>query len=139
MVISGLTNSPEFGMIDSTSPILWGPTRNPWNVDYTPGGSSGGSGSAVAAGLCAVALGSDTMGSVRVPASYCGVVGFKAGFEVIPTAGSVALCGRLDHIGPLTRSIRDAQTVATIEYFLLSLPSNLLWPCRCRGRRGSDG
>jgi aspartyl-tRNA(Asn)/glutamyl-tRNA(Gln) amidotransferase subunit A len=85
----------------------FGDCRNPHRPTHTPGGSSGGSGAAVAAGLCAIALGTDTMGSVRIPASYCGVVGFKPSFEAIVTDGVMPLCRLLDHVGILARSVED--------------------------------
>src|SRR4051794_6197510 len=81
---------------------------NPHHVGFTPGGSSGGSGAAVGAGLCCAALGTDTGGSVRIPAAYCGVVGFKGSFGLASTRGVVPLSYRLDHIGPLTRTVGDA-------------------------------
>jgi aspartyl-tRNA(Asn)/glutamyl-tRNA(Gln) amidotransferase subunit A len=82
---------------------------NPHRIGHTPGGSSGGSGAAVAAGLCAAALGTDTGGSVRIPASYCGIVGFKPSYGAISTNGVTPLCWRLDHVGPLARSVADAR------------------------------
>jgi Asp-tRNA(Asn)/Glu-tRNA(Gln) amidotransferase A subunit family amidase len=85
-----------------------GRTTNPFRDGYTPGGSSGGSGAAVAAGLCAAALGTDTGGSVRIPAAYCGVVGLKPSFGLVSTRGVVPLSLRLDHVGPLTRTVADA-------------------------------
>lgn len=85
----------------------FGDCHNPLGVGWTPGGSSGGAGAAVAAGLCAVALGTDTMGSVRIPASYCGVVGFKPGTGEIATSGVVPLSRLLDHVGILARSVED--------------------------------
>ena len=91
-----------------------GACHNPHRPGFTPGGSSGGSGAAVAAGLCAAALGTDTMGSVRIPASYCGVVGLKPSWGAVSTRGSVALCRRLDHIGPLARSARDLRRLLPI-------------------------
>ncbi|MBV8168067.1 MAG: amidase, partial [Alphaproteobacteria bacterium] len=81
---------------------------NPHHVGFTPGGSSGGSGAAVGAGLCCAALGTDTGGSVRIPAAYCGVVGFKGRFGLASTRGVVPLSHRLDHVGPLTRTVGDA-------------------------------
>jgi Asp-tRNA(Asn)/Glu-tRNA(Gln) amidotransferase A subunit family amidase len=88
-----------------------GRTTNPFRDGYTPGGSSGGSGAAVAAGLCAAALGTDTGGSVRIPAAYCGVVGLKPSFGLVSSRGVVPLSRRLDHVGPLTRSVADAALV----------------------------
>ena len=85
-----------------------GRTTNPFRGGYTPGGSSGGSGAAVAAGLCAAALGTDTGGSVRIPAAYCGVVGLKPSYGLVSTRGVVPLSLRLDHVGPLTRTVADA-------------------------------
>ncbi|MBO9514780.1 MAG: amidase [Variovorax sp.] len=85
----------------------FGDCENPRRAGFTPGGSSGGSGAAVAAGLCAIALGTDTMGSVRIPAAYCGVVGFKPSFGEISTDGVVPLCRLLDHVGILARSVDD--------------------------------
>ena len=82
---------------------------NPRRRTHTPGGSSGGSGAAVAAGLCGIALGTDTMGSVRVPASYCGVVGFKPSFEALPTDGVIPLSRLLDHVGILARGVEDVR------------------------------
>lgn len=86
----------------------FGRTHNPHRFGLSPGGSSGGSGAAVAAGLCCAALGTDTGGSVRIPASYCGVVGLKPSYGLISTRGVVPLSFRLDHVGPLTRTVADA-------------------------------
>jgi Asp-tRNA(Asn)/Glu-tRNA(Gln) amidotransferase A subunit family amidase len=85
-----------------------GRTHNPFRHGHSPGGSSGGSGAAVAAGLCCAALGSDTGGSVRIPASWCGVVGLKPSYGLISTRGVVPLSRRMDHVGPLTRTVADA-------------------------------
>lgn len=85
----------------------FGDCRNPARTTHTPGGSSGGSAAAVAVGLCSIALGTDTMGSVRVPASYCGVVGFKPSFEALTTQGVAPLSRLLDHVGILARSVED--------------------------------
>ena len=107
MVIVGKLNMHEAALGTTTDNPHYGRCHNPLREDFTPGGSSGGSAAAVAAGLCALALGSDTMGSVRVPAAYCGVVGFKGSYGVVSTRGSVACGYALDHIGPLVRSVRD--------------------------------
>ena len=106
-VIVGKLNMHEAAMGADNDNPFYGACHNPHRPGYTPGGSSGGSGAAVAAGLCSAALGTDTMGSVRIPASYCGVVGLKPSWGALSTRGTVALCRRLDHIGPLTRSARD--------------------------------
>ncbi|MGV8959820.1 MAG: amidase [Stenotrophomonas sp.] len=110
-VIVGKLNMHEAAMGADNDNPFYGACHNPHRPGYTPGGSSGGSGAAVAAGLCAAALGTDTMGSVRIPASYCGVVGLKPSWGAISTRGSVALCRRLDHIGPLARSARDLRVL----------------------------
>lgn len=104
-VILGTVNMHEAALGATTDNVAYGRTQNPWRDGYTPGGSSGGSGAAVAAGLCDVALGSDTMGSVRIPAAYCGVQGHKPSTGAVPTDGVVALSHLLDHIGPLARDI----------------------------------
>ncbi|WP_323032687.1 amidase [Paracoccus sp. (in: a-proteobacteria)] len=106
-VIVGKLNMHEAAMGADNDNPFYGACHNPHRPGYTPGGSSGGSGAAVAAGLCSAALGTDTMGSVRIPASYCGVVGLKPSWGALSTRGTVALCRRLDHVGPLTRSARD--------------------------------
>ncbi len=111
MVVLGKLNMHEAALGATNDNPHYGRCEHPLRRGFTPGGSSGGSACAVAAGLCALALGTDTMGSVRLPAAYCGVVGFKGSSGVVSTTGSVA-CGRLlDHIGPLTRSQRDLAMV----------------------------
>src|ERR1035438_9087523 len=89
----------------------FGAVRNPWNVEHSPGGSSGGSGAAVAAGMVYAAMGSDTGGSIRIPASFCGTVGLKPTYGRVSRYGALPLGYSLDHMGPLTRSVRDAATV----------------------------
>ncbi len=113
-VIVGKLNMHEAAMGADNDNPHYGACHNPHRPGFTPGGSSGGSGAAVAAGLCAAALGTDTMGSVRIPASYCGVVGLKPSWGAVSTRGSVALCRRLDHIGPLARSARDLRQLLPI-------------------------
>ena len=102
-VLVGKTRTHEFAWGNVTPP-----TRNPWDLDRVPGGSSGGSGAAVATGLCVAALGSDTGGSIRMPASLCGTVGLKATFGRISRDGVVPHSWSLDHAGPLTRTVGDA-------------------------------
>lgn len=104
-VILGIVNMHEGALGATTDNEVFGRTQNPWKDGYTPGGSSGGSGAAVAAGLCDFALGSDTMGSVRIPSAYCGVQGIKPGPGLVPNGGVLALSHTLDTVGPHARSV----------------------------------
>ncbi|PVM86438.1 amidase [Caulobacter endophyticus] len=111
-VILGTLNMHEAALGATNDNAFLGRCENPHRAGFTPGGSSGGSAAAVAAGLCAAALGTDTMGSVRLPSSYCGVVGYKPALGAIPTEGVTALSWTLDHVGVHARSVEDAGLVA---------------------------
>jgi aspartyl-tRNA(Asn)/glutamyl-tRNA(Gln) amidotransferase subunit A len=107
-ILLGKTNLHEFAMGGTSATSYYGPVRNPWALDRNPGGSSGGSAAAVAADLCFGALGTDTGGSIRTPASFCGIVGLKPTYGLVSIRGIIPLTLSLDHCGPLTRTVEDA-------------------------------
>jgi Asp-tRNA(Asn)/Glu-tRNA(Gln) amidotransferase A subunit family amidase len=112
--IVGKTNNPEFCYRGYTDNALWGLTRNPWNRERTPGGSSGGAGASVAAGMTPLAIGTDGGGSVRIPASYCGLVGVKPTFGLVPKEPGFPGWKTLSIIGPLSRTVRDAALMLSV-------------------------
>jgi aspartyl-tRNA(Asn)/glutamyl-tRNA(Gln) amidotransferase subunit A len=107
-VVVGKTNLHEFAFGGTSATSYYGPVRNPWSLERNPGGSSGGSAAAVATDLCYAALGTDTGGSIRTPASYCSVVGLKPTYGLVSIRGIVPLVLSLDHCGPIARSVMDA-------------------------------
>jgi len=126
-IMIGKTTTPEFGWKGVTDSPLFGITRNPWNLERTPGGSSGGAAAAVAAGLAPLAVGTDGGGSIRIPGSFCGVFGLKPTCGLVPVYPAAAT-GTLTHMGPMSRTVRDAALMLQVmagpdDRDPLSLPS----------------
>ena len=143
-IMVGKTTTPEFAHSGFCHSPLWGVTRNPWNTERTPGGSSGGSGAAVATGCAALAEGTDMLGSVRIPAAYCGIVGLKPSLGRIPMDILPSVFDTISHFGPLTRTVDDAALMLGVvqgpdERDILSLSPSIDVPLPLsgdvRGRR----
>ena len=113
-ILIGKANLNEFALGGTSATSYYGPVRNPWALDRNPGGSSGGSAAAVAAGMCPGALGTDTTGSIRIPASHCGVVGLKPTYGLVSIRGIIPLTYSLDHCGPITRTVEDAAALLNV-------------------------
>jgi aspartyl-tRNA(Asn)/glutamyl-tRNA(Gln) amidotransferase subunit A len=113
-ILLGKTNLDEFAHGASTENSAYGPTKNPWDLNYVPGGSSGGSAAAVAADLCIFALGSDTGGSIRCPAAFCGTIGYKSAYGAVSRSGLLSMTSSTDVIGPITKTVGDAAIVYNV-------------------------
>jgi len=146
-ILLGKTNMHEFAFGVTSENPFYGPVRNPWDTARIPGGSSGGSTAAIAAGLCCASVGSDTGGSIRIPAALCGIVGLKPTFGRVSSHGVIALCPNLDHTGPLARTVGDAAILLAVlagadplDHTTLGQPRlaklDALWAEKGRGARG---
>ena len=128
-IVIGKTNLHEVALGVTSANEHFGPARNPWNAEFVAGGSSGGSASAVAAGFCTASVGTDTRGSIRIPAAACGVTGFKPTYGLLPVEGVIPLAPSLDHVGPIAHTVIDAAWMlgamtgskATFERFVKAL------------------
>jgi aspartyl-tRNA(Asn)/glutamyl-tRNA(Gln) amidotransferase subunit A len=123
-IVIAKTATHEFAWGITTNGTALGPTRNPWDPNLVPGGSSGGSAAALATGFAPVALGTDTAGSIRIPASFCGVAGLKPTFGAVSTAGVFSLAPSLDHVGPMARSVDDLRLLFSALTGDVAMPSS---------------
>jgi aspartyl-tRNA(Asn)/glutamyl-tRNA(Gln) amidotransferase subunit A len=113
-ILLGKLNLHEFALGGTSAVTYFGPVRNPWNLDHVPGGSSGGSAAAIAADLCIGSLGTDTGGSIRIPASHCGIVGFKPTYGRVSNRGVIPMSWTLDHVGPMCKTVEDAALMLSV-------------------------
>ena len=139
-ILFARTTTPEFALLGVTHSDLWGVTRNPWNLDFSPGGSSGGAGAALAAGMTTLADGSDIGGSIRIPASCCGVFGLKPSHGRVPSGGPGSLDSYLAY-GPMTRTVADAALMLNVMAGQhhddpASVPDELALPLHPEGIKG---
>jgi aspartyl-tRNA(Asn)/glutamyl-tRNA(Gln) amidotransferase subunit A len=113
-ILLGKLNLHEFALGGTSAVTYFGPVHNPWNLDHVPGGSSGGSAAAIAADLCIGTLGTDTGGSIRIPASHCGIVGFKPTYGRVSNRGVIPMAWTLDHVGPMCKTVEDAALILSV-------------------------
>jgi aspartyl-tRNA(Asn)/glutamyl-tRNA(Gln) amidotransferase subunit A len=126
-IIIGKNNLHEFALGTTSHISFFGAVRNPWNTNYIPGGSSGGSGAAVAAGMCYASIGTDTGGSIRLPAACCGLTGFKPTYGLVSTRGIIPVIQSIDHAGPICRTVEDAAILMNVLATTSSEENNCKW------------